>query len=210
MIKMNFRRFTLYFSTLAFLGLSNMANAAGPLDAEAGVLLWFHDVDSSDLSSVECDGSGSYADIWWANSWGLSADYFESDPDFAGLTSTNSFSLDVKRRLLSPTENNYVAFGAGWEDNQLVGGGTAEGPRLLVEARAGVGILFAYGQLAWMPDLGNSGGFRDLEGTETDLGISLTPFPLVNFRLGYRRFETDFRGGSQSSEGFYAGAALHF
>ena len=195
---------------ISLLGSMPVANAAGPLDAEAGIVLWFHDVESSDLETFESDGTGSYADIWWANSWGLSANYFESDPDFAGLADTTSFSLDIKKRLLSPTENNYIALGAGWEDNELAGGGTAEGPRLTLEARAGVGILFAYGQMAWMPDLGDSGAFRDLEGTETEVGISLTPFPLMNIRLGYRRFETDFRGGSRQADGFFAGAALHF
>ncbi|MFT5113003.1 MAG: hypothetical protein ACI8P9_002331 [Parasphingorhabdus sp.] len=207
---MNFRYFSLFLVAVFLFGISKSTLAAGPLDAEVGVVWWFHEVDSSDLDTIEADGSGSYADIWWANSWGLSANYFESEPDFAGLADTSSFSLDIKRRVLSPTENNYIALGAGWEDNQLVGGGTAEGPRLLVEARAGVGILFAYGQLAWMPDLGDSGILRNIEGTETDIGISLTPFPLLNLRLGYRRFETDFLGGSHQADGFYAGAALHF
>lgn len=190
--------------------LSGKLHAAGPLDAEAGLLLWFPDVDTSDISAISADGQGSYADLWWSNSWGLSADYFEVDPDFGGLADTTSFSLDIKRRLISPTENNYIALGAGWEDNELVGGGSAEGPRLLVEARAGLGIVFAYGKLAWMPDLGDSGVFSDLEGTETDLGVSITPFPLVNFRIGYRKFETDFNGGSFQADGYYLGAALHF
>ena len=38
----------------------------------------------------------------------------------------------------------------------------------------------------------------------------MTPFPFLNVRIGYRKFELDYRGGSQTSDGYYLGGAVHF
>jgi hypothetical protein len=189
--------------------LSPLSFAAGPLDAEAGVLWWVHDVDATDVGKSNADAAGAYAEVWWANNWGISGDYYESDPG-GGLSSATAVSIDVKRRLLSPTENNYIALGMGWEDAELVTGGNAQGPRFVAEGRFGIGIMFLYAQGAIMPDLGDAGARRNLDATEYEAGLSFTPFPFLNFRAGYRSFELDFSGGSQTSEGYFLGAALHF
>ncbi|MCZ7599702.1 MAG: hypothetical protein M5U09_20810 [Gammaproteobacteria bacterium] len=138
----------------------------GPLDAEAGVLWWSHDVDTADLGSSDADGTGAYAELWWAEGWGLAADYYKSDPDRRGFGDTTDFSVDVKRRVLSPTENNFIALGVGWQDAELVGGHTTEGVRLTADARVGLGILHAYGRAVWMPDLGDAGPRDDISGHE--------------------------------------------
>ncbi len=184
--------------------------AAGPLDAEVGLTWWAHDITAPGVNSTTADGPGAYAEIWWAEGWGLGANYFESDPDARGLADTSGFSVDLKRRFISPTENNFLALGAGWQNVDLVRGGSADGVRLLAEGRFGVGILFGYGHAAWMPDLGDAGLHRDVEGTEYEVGVSLTPFPFLNLRLGYRVFDLDFRGGSQESDGYLLGGAVHF
>ena len=186
------------------------AYSLGPVDAELGVVYWAHDVDSSDLGNASADGDGAYAELWFANSWGLNGEYFTSDPDLPGMADSSSLSIDVMRRILSPTENNFVALGAGWQDTELTGGGSGEGLRLVAEGRAGVGVLFVYGQAAWMPELGDAGIRKDLSATEIEFGVSFTPFPFLNLRAGYRSFETDFRGGSQSSDGYLIGGAIHF
>ena len=195
---------------LAFVIPAVPAYALGPLDAEAGVLWWSHDVETDDLGNANADGAGAYAEIWWDEGFGLAADYFESDPDFRGAGTSSDFSVDIKKRIISPTENNFLALGVGWQDTELVGGSTADGVRLTLDARIGVGILHTFGRAVWMPELGDAGIRRDLEGTEYQVGISLTPFPFFNFRLGYREYQLDYRGGSQTSDGYFLGAALHF
>ena len=182
----------------------------GPVDAELGVVYWAHDVVSTDSNNTSADGDGAYAELWIADKWGINGEYFTTDPDIAGIANSSSLSIDVMRRVLSPTENNFVALGAGWQDSELSGGGSAEGMRLVAEARAGLGILYVYGQAAWMPELGDAGSRRDLSATEIEFGVSITPFPFLNLRAGYRSFETDFRGGSQNSDGYLIGGAVHF
>jgi hypothetical protein len=195
---------------LLALTLPTAAQALGPLDAEAGLIWWAHDVDTDDIGNTSADGKGAYGEIWWANNWGVTGDYFESDPDRRGVGSTTDLSIDVKRRLFSPTDNNFIAVGAGWQDTELLGAGGAQGLRLTFDARVGLGLLYVYGKAAWMPDLGNAGIRRDIEGTEYQVGVSLTPFPFLNVRLGYRMLDLDFRGGSQQSDGYLLGAAIHF
>lgn len=195
---------------MAVIALPATSHALGPLDAEAGVMWWAHDVDTNDIGNTNADGTGAYGEIWWANNWGVTADYFESDPDARGVRDTSSLSIDIKRRIFSPTDNNFIAVGAGWQDTELLGAGSAEGLRLTVDARLGLGLLYAYGKAAWMPDLGNAGIRRDVDGTEYQVGVSLTPFPFINVRVGYRVVDLDFRGGSQKSDGYLIGAAIHF
>ena len=194
----------------AMMFMPQKGHAAGPLDVEIGLTWWVHDVEVSGAGSSSADDTGAYAEIWWAEGWGLATDYFNSDPDEGRFEDASDFSVDIKRRVLSPTENNYLALGAGWQDIDVASGASTSGPRLLIEGRGGVGILFAYGQMAWMPDLGDTGVFRDVEGTETQVGLSLTPFPFLNLRLGYRVMDLDFRGGSRKADGYLLGGAVHF
>lgn len=186
------------------------AQALGPLDAEVGVTWWAHDIDDSGIGDTDADGNGAYAELWWADGWGLTGEFLESEPDGGGLADGSSFSLNVKRRLLSPTDNNFIAIGAGWQDSELITGGNAEGVRLTLDGRVGLGVLYVYGQGAWMPDLGDAGALRDMEGTEYQVGVSLTPFPFLNLRLGYRVFELDYAGGSRETDGYILGGAVHF
>ncbi len=200
-------------SVLAFAAVSITVlpvQAAGPLDVEVGLTWWAHDVEVNGVGSSSADDTGAYAEVWWNEGWGLAMDYFNSDPDEGRFDEASDFSVDIKRRVLSPTENNFLAVGAGWQDIDVGTGASADGPRFLVEGRGGVGILFAYGQLAWMPDLGDAGVARDVEGTETQVGVSVTPFPFLNLRLGYRVMDLDFRGGSRKSDGYLLGGAVHF
>jgi hypothetical protein len=208
----NPKRASLLLTLGALLGisLSPAALALGPLDAEAGVVWWHHDIDNDIVGNTGADAPGAYAEIWWAKGWGIEGNYFESDPDRGGFSKTVDMSLDLKRRIISPTDSNFIAFGAGWKDTELLGGSSADGVRLTVDARVGLGILFAYGQAAWMPDMGNAGVYRNIEGTEYHVGVSFTPFPFLNLRLGYRSVEYDFTGGSQTSDGYLLGGAIHF
>jgi len=203
-------QFLLPIALVLFVIFTATSRAAGPVDAEAGLTWWVHDVDTPELNNVTADGPGAYAEIWWDEAWGVGAEYFKTDPDTRRASSVSEFSFDLKRRLASPTENNFLAVGAGWKNQDVIGGGTADGFRLLLEGRVGVGILFGYGTLAWMPDLGDAGLRRDLDATEYQFGVSLTPFPFLNLRLGYRKSDLNFNGGSQTSDGFLLGAAIHF
>lgn len=204
------RRAIALLAALAAFSAAPAVQALGPLDAEAGVLWWSHDVDTADLGSSDADGTGAYAELWWAEGWGLAADYYKSDPDRRGFGDTTDFSVDVKRRVLSPTENNFIALGVGWQDAELVGGHTTEGVRLTADARVGLGILHAYGRAVWMPDLGDAGPRDDISGHEYQVGVSFTPFPFLNLRAGYRIRELDYDGGSEEADGYLLAGAIHF
>ncbi len=186
------------------------AHALGPLDAEVGVIWWAHDIDEDDLGDTDADGTGVYGEIWWNNGWGLDGQYIDSDPDAGGFSDTSDLSIDVKRRVISPSDNTFIALGAGWQDSELINGGSAQGLRLTADARIGLGIIYFYGEGAYMPDLGDAGIFRDIEGTEYQVGVSLTPFPFLNLRVGYRVQELEYNGGAQESEGYLLSGAVHF
>ncbi|GJL81233.1 MAG: hypothetical protein DHS20C01_08670 [marine bacterium B5-7] len=193
------------------LGLSlftTTANALGPLDGEVGVTWWSHDIDDGG-NNIDADGTGIYGELWWADGWGVAGQYFESDPG-RGFGTASDFSIDLKRRLISPTDNTFLAIGLGWQNAEFLGGEDTDGVRLLAEGRVGLGLFFVYGEAAFMPSMSNAGGRRDIDGSEYEAGVSLTPFPFLNLRLGYRVFNLDYRGGSEDSDGYYLGGAFHF
>jgi len=199
--------------TIVTLGLTltpSKAQAMGAVDAEVGLLWWAHEIDTPGRKSVDADDVGAYFDLWLGDSWGISANAYSSDSDDPEFSSSSDYSIDAKWRLLSPTENNFFAVGAGWQGIETTTGQSSDGPRLLIEGRVGVGILFGYGEVAWMPDLGDAGIFQDMDGTEYEFGASLTPFPFLNLRLGYRVFDLGYKGGSEKSSGPLLGVAIHF
>ena len=186
------------------------AQAMGAVDSEAGLMWWAHEIDAPEGGGVDADDIGVYLDLWFGDRWGFSANVFSSDPDDPDFSSSSNYSIDVKRRLISPTENNFLAVGAGWQGVETIAGQTSDGPRLMIEGRVGAGILFGYSEVAWMPDLGDAGPRRDMDATEYEVGVSLTPFPFLNLRFGYREFDLEFQGGSEKSSGPLLGVAIHF
>jgi hypothetical protein len=189
---------------------------ASDFTGEVMVEWWANEVDlDTDSGSFDAGALGGHADVWFG-AWGARVSVFDSELENLAKSDADFFSLDVKRRLLSFTDNNFVALGLGWEDIDLALGDSTSGVRLLAEGQfAPLPILHLYGQIAWMPALSDAGGRQDLEATEWEVGASLTPFPFLSLRGGWRQFDLDFsRGedgkGSSKSSGPIIGAGVHW
>lgn len=204
----------------AFLALSlcTPAAALGPVDGEAG-LQWWNTQFDSDIFEGELDvGTLSlFGDLWLDRKWGLGAAWYQADLENEELEDERRFHLDLKRRLFSPTDNTYLAVGAGWERIDLSGGGDSNGIRLVLEGRVGIGgFAYLYGLGAWLPWLSEPAGYTDLNGSEMEAGIGFEPLPFLSLRAGYRNFQLDYdageTGGSGASEsrGFLVGAGVHW
>ncbi len=155
------------------------------------------------------------AEAWWSDSWGLKGAYYNADLEQGDLQDRRRFSLDLKRRLISPTENTFLAAGVGWENIQMETGGSSSGLRLSLDGRVGlVGIVSLYGQAAWMPSLGDADGFVDMSGMEFETGVVLDPLPFLSIRAGFRQFDLDYSSGgdpgSTRASGIILGTGFHW
>lgn len=180
---------------LAFASLpASGALAAGPIDGEAGLNWWANDFDA-DLGDGDIDAgaAGGHLQLWWNETWGLKGALYRSDlADAGSADDVDYLSVDLKRRLLSVTENNYLAAGVGYEQLDLRGGDT-HGLRLLVEGRIGlVGAVWAYGHSAWMPVFDDTAGREDQDAYEFELGVGFSPLPFMKLSAGWRKFSLDF------------------
>jgi hypothetical protein len=192
------------------------AHGLGPLDGELGLSWWGNqfeeDVDEGTLDAGSLNG---FAEIWWDQKWGIRGARHESALEDVGIDSSDHFSIDLKRRFFSLTDNSFLALGAGWESIDLDDGGNSSGPRLTAEGRIGLGgVVYLYGQTSWLPELDDVGARSNLEGQEFEAGLTFDPAPFVSVRFGFRRFKLDFdQGGSSNSsesDGFILGAGFHW
>ena len=197
--------------------LSGRAYALGPLDGEVGIAWWNNEFSAS-LSDGEFDAGAlaGHAEVWVANKWGLRGALYESDLEDVGLNSSDHFSVDVKRRLISATDNTFFAIGFGWEDIGIEDGSDTDGPRFSLEGRVGVlGTVSLYGFTAWLPELDDIDNRSDLTAQEIEAGVVFDPFPFFSVRAGYRLFKLDFDDEAGSGEraetkGFLLGAGFHW
>lgn len=170
------------------------AMAAGPVDGEAGLNWWANDFDA-DLGGGDVDAGavGGHLQLWWNETWGLKGALYRSDlADSGNAGDVDYLSIDVKRRIISVTENNYLAAGVGYQHLDLRGGET-EGPRLLVEGRVGlVGAVWLYGQSAWMPVFDDTSTREDQDAFELEAGVGFSPLPFIKLSAGWRKFSLDF------------------
>ncbi|MFT5112253.1 MAG: opacity protein-like surface antigen [Parasphingorhabdus sp.] len=200
------------------LGIVADSFALGPLDGEVGVFWWSNQTDSNGFDEDFLDNAtlSGFAEAWWNQKWGVKGSLHRSDMKSIGLDDTDHFSIDLKRRFFSLTDNSFMALGAGWEEIDLGNGiGSSSGPRLTAEGRVGLGGVFSfYGQTSWLPDLGDAGNRSNLEGREIEAGLSFDPAPFMSLRLGYRRFRLDFDNGGANdtaeSDGFILGAGIRW
>ncbi|UCF68677.1 MAG: outer membrane beta-barrel protein [Acidobacteriota bacterium] len=198
--------------------------ALGPVDGEVGVVWWANEqsmgLDGTSVGS-DADALGGRAEVWLVDRWGVRAGLYRAENDMLGDEKTDYGSLDVMARVLSVTERNYLAVGVGWEQIEFGSGAGDEtsGLRVIAEGRLGFGgIVYGYGQAAYMPSLDDFPGAKDVDGMEYDLGVSVEPAPFVSLRVGYRTTTVDFQGDgaliagnySVETDGFHAGVGLHF
>lgn len=194
-----------------------LADESG-FDGSAYVSWWSNNFSANALdASYDAGGVGIEGEAWWNQRWGLKGSLYRSDvlesnsgegPDF--------LSVDVKRRLISPTRNNFLALGLGWQSVDLTKEADTEGYRLVLQGGIGLTpVLSFYGHTAWMPGLVSSDEIKDPEGLEFEAGIAVKPFPFLSFRAGYRAFKLDYvsiQGANETSKsrGVVLGAGVTF
>jgi len=204
------------------------ALALGPVDGEFGAVYWLSDTEISNgalSSSFGSEDIGLHGKLWITN-WGFAGSIYKAKIDEPGMGSFESTftSLDFRRKLIAPTENNYLALGFGWQKVEFDDGGSTastSGLRLSAEGRIGlVGMVYLYGEGAYYLSMDDfDADVVDPQGWESEFGISIKPAPFINFRAGYRRHSLDFDqqliaaptvGGSIKPSGFLAGVSVNF
>jgi opacity protein-like surface antigen len=225
-------------ASLVFASSATSVQAAGPIDGEIGAIYWNSEFDSSGVAALASDSGspGFRAQLWLFNKYGVKAGMYRTDlDDFGSIETSNYTSVDVMWRPLSPTQNNYLAVGLGWQEMDLhtIGlQGDTSGVRLNVDGRVGLGkIIFAYGEASYLPKLSDAaastpgfGQFESMSGYEYELGVSVKPFPFIQVRAGYRMHSVDFdqigldpllgfgaqMKGTAESSGILAGLTFNF
>jgi len=202
---------------LPFFIVFTNAHALGPIDGEAGLYWWANEFEA-DISDGEIDAGalGGRGELWLDQTWGLSGQLYRSDLEEDNLDDAEYLNIDFKRRVFSLTDNTYLALGLGWQDVDI-NNEDSKGARILVEGRVGLGgVVYLYGQTAWLPELDDFNNRSDVDGTEFEAGLSFDPLPFVSVRAGYRKFKIDYTNDlndndeSAKSTGFVIGAGFHW
>ncbi|HED14729.1 MAG TPA: hypothetical protein ENI62_13930 [Gammaproteobacteria bacterium] len=208
--------FRLLSATFGLTLYASTALALGPIDGELGTIWWANSFQANNAAgNYSAGGYGIRGNLWLDNRWGLNGTMLQSDLNGIGLDSNNHYSFDIQRRIFSLSDNSYIALGLGWEQLNLANDSSA-GSRLQISGRISLlGIAYLYGRSTWLPQLSDFAGYQDVSGTEHEAGISITPFPFLSLRAGYRRFSLDFTnatglGDSTESNGFILGAGFHW
>ncbi len=212
------QKHTIAFIAFQYILIAPFAHALGPVDGEVGIQSWDDSASGSLLlDDHESDGffdgtTGLYAELWLGDKWGLSARYYDSPFKGTLLKVEEHAQINILRRLISISDNTYLALGAGYENLELDNSGKSiSGPRLLAAGRIGVvGIVYVYGQAAWIPDLGSFEEINDIEAFDLEFGVVIDPLPFTSIKLGYRRYEFDHSQGNTNSSGFLLGAGIHW
>jgi len=209
--------FRLFVASIGLALYASSALALGLIDGELGTVWWANNFQANTTtSSYNAGGYGIRGNLWLDNRWGVSGTMLQSDLTDIGLDSNNHYSFDLQRRILSLSDNSYIALGLGWEQLNL-SNDSSSGSRLQISGRVSLlGIAYLYGRSTWIPQLSDFAGYQDVSGLEHEAGISITPFPFLSLRAGYRRFSLDFTnassglGDSTESNGFILGAGFHW
>ena len=192
--------------------------ALGPVDGEVAAVWWDNEFTDNSGGSTDAAAPGFRANLWMKD-FGVRAAIFASDPDDLAVDKSDYLSLDVMYKAVSVTDKNYFAVGLGWEEFDMSGLGDTSGVRLALEGRVGMGnMAYAYGEGAYLPSLddisGPGGNFTDVDGTEYELGVGMSPAPFISLKAGYRETTFDFSqaggGGSVESSGFLIATGFHF
>lgn len=205
-------------TSLFLLLTSGPSHSLGPVDGELIASLWNNDFES-DIADGEADfGSLTLSgELWLGDNWGLRAARYENDLEGTAVENQTRTQLELRRRLLSFSDNNFFAFGVGAEQIDLINGESTTGLRLSAEARLGITpITYFYGRGAYLPYMDDAGSFEELTGSELEVGVSFTPLPFLSVKLGYLTLDLDYTdaqsgsGSSTRSDGFLIGAGIHW
>ncbi|MCP3979279.1 MAG: outer membrane beta-barrel protein [bacterium] len=202
------------------------AAAMGPVDGEVGAVYWANNYDTGGLADLSSDGNtpGLRAEVWFLQRYGVRGSFFNTDyDDISVLDNESSYtSLDLMWRVFSPTDDNFIAVGAGWQemDLNMVGmNGDTSGVRLSVEGRVSFGLFYAYGQGSYMPELDDAStpttDLEDISGSDIEVGVAWKALPFMAVRAGYRLQNVEFTqvgfgDGDIDTDGFLAGISARF
>lgn len=193
------------------------ARALGPIDGEAGMLTWVVDTDNYTDASIDTASIGGYAELWLDQRWGFRTALYRVSEDAVSMAPDEQTVVDLKYRLVSPTDNTYVALGLGWEQDRFGTEGDTSAARVLIDSRIGVlGALYLYGEAGWAPQMGDLGLREDLSSISVETGLVLDPLPFVSLRLAWRYHITDYTGSitgtsmRETSYGVILGGGIHW
>ena len=210
--------------------LLSAAPAAAAIDAEIELRYWDNEAsfefsgDPAEKSGMP--GAGLRFDIAFFKRLVVAGEYyqFSGEDQFDGLDQTQT-SLDVKWRIIAPTENTFFGLGLGYQAFEFDDDGESfdsNGLRIIADGRFGfIGILYVYGRLAYLPSLSDikmeGQTFAEGEsGLDFDLGLGIEPLPILSLWVGYRTQSFDFKepGGpgqlTVDNTGPYVGIGVHF
>ena len=178
------------------------ASAIGPVDVEVGAMYWDADTE---LEVVNV-GSGSesasspalFGNVWMKNALGFGVSRYSASPEGSlEGADTDYTAVDAKWRFMNATRNNFVAVGAGMEQVGFADDSSIA-PRLLVEGRVSVKMVYFYGNIAYLPSIGDmtiEGTTVDgKDGMEMEAGVGFRPIPLLSINLSYKANQMDLEG----------------
>ncbi len=203
------------------------ALALGPVDGEATAYWWHNDFSIEGTGFAEDDAGdlGFRGELWLFERVGFAGAFLRSNLEDVTLdddTATYAH-LDVRFRLFSPSENNFIALGVGWQEAEFQvspGFGDTSGLRVVAEGRVSAGIVYVYGEVAYMPDLDDVQAtptdLVNIEGLEYEVGIAFKPAPFFQIRLGYHSLELEMERAvtgldrTLKADGFLLGLGVTF
>jgi hypothetical protein len=171
------------------------AKAIGPVDVEVGAGYWDADTEIVNVSE-SASAPALFGNVWLKNALGFGVSRYEAVPSGAlDGADTDYTSVDAKWRFMNATRNNFVAVGLGAEQVGIVDDSTVA-PRIVVEGRASVKMVYFFGKGAYLPSLGS----MTIEGTQVDgktgtefeAGVGVHPIPLLSINLSYKANSMDF------------------
>ena len=159
----------------------------------------------------------SLGERWLNDKWSGKSSIHPTNGLEKSLADTNQWTIDIKRRFLSDTENTYLAMGLGWNDIEITESESSSGMRFVAEGRVGIyGPAYLFGQAAFSPWMSNLGNKVDPFGKEIEIGLAVDPLPSMSFRAGYRGYWLDSVDSPAESpirrqaDGFYLGGGINW
>lgn len=170
------------------------ASALGPVDIELGAMYWDADTEIVDVSE-SASAPALFGNVWLKNALGFGISRYEATPGGSLDGADSDFtSVDAKWRFLNATRNNFVAVGLGAEQLGIVDDSTIA-PRLVVEGRVSVKMVYFFGKGAYLPSIGEMTiegiPVNGKTGMELEAGVGVHPIPLMSINLSYKSNQID-------------------
>jgi hypothetical protein len=192
-------------------------HAVGPVDVELGALYWGSSTDDG-VANENSAAPGAFGNIWLKNSLGFGASYYDVAPEGSLSGTDEDFTtVDVRWRWLSASRNNFIALGVGAERVGIVDDATTA-PRVSVEGRVSVKIVYFFARGAYLPTLGSLSiqglPYDGRTGYELEGGLAVKPAAFISIYAAYKSNKIDLTGPtgdvSLTSSGPAAGLVFSF